>query len=218
MKDALVLLDRRQDHHQHQPSHRAGHRPHRAGGGGDTGVEPDQGARAGWSSAWTSWRRRGREQTLRGHFVGAAGEPVPASLTVSDIRDSSGGLIGFVIIGIDISERLKMEQQTAARQLAEEALRTTEQKYRLLTENLSDAIWTMDLSTRLTYVSPSIEPLLGYTPEEMLHKDIAEYLSPESLEKSLTLMRSEVHKGVAEVFTGLGVTPEEIRDAKWQQG
>ncbi|MBN1533302.1 MAG: PAS domain S-box protein [Spirochaetes bacterium] len=136
----------------------------------------------------------GEQQSLIGHLIGPGGEQVPASLTVSDIRDSSGGLIGFVIIGIDITERLKMERQTAARALAEEALRTAEQKYRLLTENLSDAIWSMDLSAHLTYVSPSIEAMLGYTPEEMLHKGISEYVTDESVEKSLAIMRKEISR------------------------
>ncbi len=53
--------------------------------------------------------------------------------------------------------------------------------YRLLAENVADIIWTMDLDLRLTYVSPSVLALRGYTEEEAMAQNVAQMLAPESL-------------------------------------
>lgn len=63
-----------------------------------------------------------------------------------------------------------------------ERLQASEARYRLLAENGSDVVWLLDLATeRLLYISPSVERHLGYTPEEMLGKDLDDILTPESL-------------------------------------
>jgi PAS domain S-box-containing protein len=65
-----------------------------------------------------------------------------------------------------------------------DALRLSEQRYRLLAENAHDVIWTLDLSTRrFTYVSPSITALRGLTVEEALAEPLEQSLTPESLER-----------------------------------
>ena len=53
------------------------------------------------------------------------------------------------------------------RKQAEEDLRRSQEQYRRLLANLPDVTWTMDSERRLTYVSPNVEELFGFTPAEI---------------------------------------------------
>lgn len=54
--------------------------------------------------------------------------------------------------------------------LANQRLQTSEQRYRLLAENISDVIWSTDAEFRLDYISPSVVAVLGYSPGELLSR------------------------------------------------
>jgi PAS domain S-box-containing protein len=71
------------------------------------------------------------------------------------------------------------------RKRAEDKMRRSEEQYRLVTDNASDIIWTMDLNLRFTYFSPSNEKLTGYTTEKALKLSLDELLTPESMERAL---------------------------------
>jgi PAS domain S-box-containing protein len=59
-------------------------------------------------------------------------------------------------------------------------LEQSEARYRMLAENTSDIIWSMDPHCwRYTYVSPSCSSLLGYLPEELLQEPIDAFLTPD---------------------------------------
>lgn len=53
-----------------------------------------------------------------------------------------------------------------------------DERHRLMTENACDIIATLDLAGNFTYISPSVEKITGYTPEEVLHhyREIGYYL------------------------------------------
>ncbi len=53
-------------------------------------------------------------------------------------------------------------------QIARGLLEQQEAKFRLITENALDVIWTADAAGRLTYISPSIHSQRGFKPEELL--------------------------------------------------
>jgi PAS domain S-box-containing protein/putative nucleotidyltransferase with HDIG domain len=74
----------------------------------------------------------------------------------------------------------------------EETLRESERRYRILAENAADAIWTADMNMCLTYASPSITRLLGYSVEEAMAKAMEEVFTPASFEVVTQMLSEEM--------------------------
>ncbi|MBI4495930.1 MAG: PAS domain S-box protein [Deltaproteobacteria bacterium] len=99
----------------------------------------------------------------------------PALLENRELRDEGGRIVGIRSTLQDITERKR----------AEEEVKKSEARYRLLAGNVSDIIWTMDLNLRFTFVSPAVVRLTGFRVEEMIGKDLKEILAPPSYERAL---------------------------------
>ena len=83
----------------------------------------------------------------------------------------------------------------------------SESKYRLLAENLSDIIWILDLERMIfTYISPSVQRMQGYTPEEIIPLPLEKFLKPESYEKMIKILKEEL-----EIEGKPGIDPERSR-------
>jgi PAS domain S-box-containing protein len=72
--------------------------------------------------------------------------------------DPSGNIVGVVAIVHDISDRKR----------AEEKLRESEEKYRLLVESTPDWVWMCDRKSRHTFSNNSVKEILGYEIHEIL--------------------------------------------------
>ena len=84
-------------------------------------------------------------------------------------------VVGLRGIMVDITEHKKTVEK----------LKESERKYRLLTENTTDIVYIQDMNLNVTYVSPSIEKMAGYTPEELLKLRPEDFMTPESFERGL---------------------------------
>ena len=73
-----------------------------------------------------------------------------------------------------------LEKETATRRQVEESVRIAEMSGRELVENLSEVIYTAGLDGILTYVSPGVERLLEYTPQEVIGRHVSDFIHPEA--------------------------------------
>jgi len=81
------------------------------------------------------------------------------------------------------NSQVKLAVDFLQRKEAEQRLQKSEERYRFLAENMADIVWTLDREFKATYLSPSIEKVLGFTPEQMMQRSIQEIMSPESWQR-----------------------------------
>ena len=73
---------------------------------------------------------------------------------------------------------------------AEEALRQSEERFRLLAENTTDLICLHELESPFVYASPSVKRMLGFEPEELIGASPYDLIHPEDAAR----VRSEMHQ------------------------
>jgi PAS domain S-box-containing protein/putative nucleotidyltransferase with HDIG domain len=120
--------------------------------------------------------RRGRPDlpmTMELEMKCKDGSTVWIEVTLSFMLSFDGSAIGIMGVARDIDERRRAQLD----------LRVSEKRYRLLAENVSDVIWVTDANLRPTYVSPSIQRLLGFGADESLFRGLEDALSPSSSDK-----------------------------------
>ena len=109
----------------------------------------------------------------------------------SSIHDTTGAPVGTVVVFRDVTEDY----------LQREELRESEERHRLVEENMPGAIAILNLEERqrFTYVSPSILALKGFTTEEVLSKPLSQLVTPESLHRLIRVyqenMAAEASRG-----------------------
>lgn len=78
-------------------------------------------------------------------------------------------------------------------------LRESEEKYRMLVENLNEIIYTLDENVLITYVSQNIENISSYTFDEAIGKWFTDFVHPEDKVASMEQFR-KVLAGDSEPF------------------
>jgi PAS domain S-box-containing protein len=127
----------------------------------------DLAARAGVQSCW-SQPFKNRDGRVLGTFAIYHQKPTSPSLTEIGLIEDYASLAGLAV------ERARTE----------EALGESQQRYRLIADNSSDVIWLLDLhSMEFSYISPSVQRLRGWTPEEIIAQPLSAALMPESLQR-----------------------------------
>jgi PAS domain S-box-containing protein len=97
-----------------------------------------------------------------------------------------------------------------------EALREAEAKYRLISENATDAIYSFDMDRRVVYANPAVAELTGYTFEEMREKGFINWIHPDDQEQMLKIWE--------ELYAGKSYAEVEFRlvakngEVKWISG
>ncbi len=74
----------------------------------------------------------------------------------------------------------------------EDVLRESEEKFRLLAENLRDIVFIQDMNFKIIYSSPATEELFGYSVDEAKGLDKLEYMTAESYQKAMGLFKKYV--------------------------
>lgn len=91
----------------------------------------------------------------------------------------------------------KLEHKLQQLEETNRALADSEQRYRLLAEKTVDAIWTMTLDGKFTYVNPAITAMTGFTPEEWIGSNLADHFDDSNLAVATEAIAAETAKGPA---------------------
>ncbi len=120
------------------------------------------------------------------------GQKVYSILSPTPIFDANGRYTGSFAIHTDITERKR----------AEEALRESEERFRLAFENANTGVCLVDLEGNLTKVNDKMCEIFGYTKEELERMTVNDIAHPEDMDKSPMFiqrtLRGETDRGTFE--------------------
>ncbi len=112
---------------------------------------------------------RGMVSSYEGPYQATLSESfIYISCTASPIHDAGGTIIGGMGVIQDITDRMR----------AEEALKKSEERYRLLVENAGEAI-VVAQGIVLRYANPMASALTGFTREELSARPFIEFIHPD---------------------------------------
>ncbi|HUI96472.1 MAG TPA: PAS domain S-box protein [Xanthobacteraceae bacterium] len=121
-----------------------------------------------------------RIQNFETQRIAKNGALVDVSLSISPVKSPSGEIIGASKIARDISERLRTQA----------ALFKEIEERRQIFETSLDLVAVSDRYGKYLRVSPSALDILGYTPEEMIGRNGADFILADDLEGARREMRT----------------------------
>ena len=115
------------------------------------------------------------------------------SLKYSPAKNNDDDIFGVFVTGIDVTDATQ----------AKEKLKRSENRFRSLVENSTDAVVILNEEGKPFYGSPSIEKLLGYTEKEVLQIRLMDVIHAED--------KNQVALHIAQSYTMPGKTMPSIR-------
>jgi len=88
----------------------------------------------------------------------------------------------------------ELEQLVEELRQTEGALRESEARFRYISENIADIVFVIDMDLRTIYANPSVERVLGFTPEERKAQRVEEQMTPESLRLVFETLGEEIER------------------------
>jgi PAS domain S-box-containing protein len=123
----------------------------------------------------------------RYHLAGTAdGHSFESDVLLSPLKDAAGQVSHVIRSSRDVSDLCAVQR----------SLRASEAKYRELIETASDVVYSVDTLGVITFVSPAVEPMTGYTPEELVGKSFFEFVAPDLLEEAKRQLHAVDEAGV----------------------
>lgn len=125
------------------------------------------------------------------------------SLALVPVR-TPNHLWGWIVIADARPGRIDETMLGGLEVLARRFAQTWQQKERIeetqmIADSVNDSIWILELSRMaITYVSPAITKILGFTPEEIVQMPIDQMLTPASLELAAETIEEYVKNGCNE--------------------
>ncbi|QGU00410.1 hypothetical protein SYNTR_1816 [Candidatus Syntrophocurvum alkaliphilum] len=104
-----------------------------------------------------------------------AGQGAHLWVVATPLYNENKELIGAIEFIRDISEIKQLETD----------LKKSNEKYRNLVEQLNEIIYEIDLNARVTYISPIIEHIAGYKPEEIIGHRFTDFVYHDDLEERM---------------------------------
>jgi PAS domain S-box-containing protein len=100
----------------------------------------------------------GKNESREWTYVRKDGSQLTVNIDITAVRDEHGEVIGYLGAAVDITEKKAIA----------DALRKSEEQYRLLLENMNEVVMLVDNDDRVLFVNRRFSELLGYEPEEIL--------------------------------------------------
>lgn len=106
-------------------------------------------------------------------WVKESGEKLILTINFTTLPDPNGKLVAIVAVIQNITEEV----------LAKKALSDSEHRYRLIADYTQDLVKLIGTDGTIRYASPSHEIVLHFKPEELLYKDVFQYIHHEDVER-----------------------------------
>lgn len=166
----------------------------------DLVVEPDRPAlRSAFERFLSADSARGAHEVTG---VRRDGTPVDIELRVA--RSEIGGRPALVAGLIDITDRKAAETQ----------LQRNAEQLRALTENAWDVVHMLTPDDVITYISPSVERVLGYRPEELIGRHSREFVHPDDLPRADEAFNQDISRPGARRWLELRLRH---KDGSWRE-